>query len=222
MAHHAAQSLPGPEDQGFAVAYVVLSSVGGTTIGPIFGGMIQQWLSWHWNFWIQLAFGVVVQIAHLFLVPETRATILIDREAKRRRKTGDDPNVYGPNELKKPRLNVKEVIAIWRRPFEMLLREPIVLFLSLLSGFSDALIFTCIESFNLVFRQWDFSPVQIGLCFISIVAGYLIAYFIFLADIGRQSHLRRRQGSASRLPERRLLLLLFIAPLEIIGLFGFA
>jgi hypothetical protein len=35
---------------------------------------------------------------------------------------------------------------VWARPFYMLLREPIVLCLSLLSGFSDALIFTFLES----------------------------------------------------------------------------
>ncbi|OJJ72196.1 hypothetical protein ASPBRDRAFT_125900 [Aspergillus brasiliensis CBS 101740] len=211
-----------PNDQGFAVAYVVLSSVGGTTIGPIFGGMMQQWLNWRWNFWIQLIFGVATQLLHFFLVCETRSTILLDREAKRRRQTGEDPNVYGPNELKASRLDIKEVLHIWRRPFEMFLCEPIVLFLSLLSGFSDALIFTCIESFSLVFAQWGFNAVQIGLCFIAIVIGYLFAYGIFLPDIYRQQVVRRREGNASRFAERRLLLLLFIAPLETIGLFGFA
>ncbi|KAI9042095.1 MFS general substrate transporter [Aspergillus affinis] len=211
-----------PDEQGFAVAYVVLSSVGGTTIGPIFGGMIQQWLDWRWNFWIQLIFGGVTQLMHFFLVCETRSSILIDREAKRRRKSGEDPNVYGPNELKTPRLDAKEVLHVWRRPFEMFLREPIVLFLSLLSGFSDALIFTCIESFNLVFKQYDFTPLQIGLCFCAIIIGYGVAYGIFLPDIWRQRRVRQKQGNASRLPERRLLLLLFIAPLETIGLFGFA
>lgn len=90
----------GADDQGFAVAYVVLSSVGGTTISPIFGGMIQQWLDWHWNLWIQLILGDVTQLAHFLFVSETRATTLIDREAKRRRKSGEDPNIYGPNELK--------------------------------------------------------------------------------------------------------------------------
>ncbi|KAF9889296.1 hypothetical protein FE257_007405 [Aspergillus nanangensis] len=211
-----------PDEQGFAVAYVVLSSVGGTTIGPIFGGMIQQWLDWRWNFWIQLIFGGVTQLMHFFFVTETRATILIDREAKRRRKTGEDPNVYGPSEMKTTRMDWKEVLRVWRRPFEMFLREPIVLFLSLLSGFSDALIFTCIESFTLVFEQWDFDALTIGLCFISIVVGYLVAYDIFLPDIWRQRRVRQKLGSASRFPERRLLLLLFIAPLETIGLFGFA
>ncbi|PYI07724.1 MFS multidrug transporter [Aspergillus sclerotiicarbonarius CBS 121057] len=211
-----------PDDQGFAVAYVVLSSVGGTTIGPIFGGMMQQWLSWRWNFWIQLIFGGVAQLLHFFLVTETRSTILLDREAKRRRTTGEEPDVYGPNELKPSRFNIKEVLRVWRRPFEMFLREPIVLFLSLLSGFSDALIFTCIESFSLVFAQWSFDALQIGLCFIAILLGYLAAYVIFLPDIYRQRQVRRREGNASRVAERRLLLLLFIAPLETIGLFGFA
>ena len=211
-----------PEDQGYAVAFVVLSSVGGTTIGPIFGGMIAQWLDWHWNFWIQLIFGGVTQIAHFFLVPETRATILMDREAKRRRKTGEDPNVYGPNELKEQRLNFMEVLRIWRRPFEMFVREPIVLCLSLLSGFSDALIFTFTESFTPVFTQWGFNDLYNGLAFISIVVGYLIAYLLTIPDVARQHHVRDRDGTASRVAERRLLLLLFIAPLEPIGLFGFA
>jgi len=209
-------------DQGFAVAYVVLSSVGGTTIGPIFGGLIQQYLSWRWNFWIQLIFGGVTQLMHFFLVTETRSTILLDREAKRLRKSGEDPNVYGPNELKENRLDLKEALRIWRRPFEMFIREPIVLFLSLLSGFSDALIFTCIESFTLVFKQWNFDTVQIGLTFIAIVIGYILAYLMFIPDLSRQRYIRHKHGDASRLPERRLLLLLFIAPLETIGLFGFA
>jgi len=206
-------------DQGYAVAYVVLSSVGGSTIGPFFGGIIGEYLSWHWVFWVQLIFGGITQALHFF-IPETRATILIDREARRRRKNGED--VWGPNELKEPRLDAKDVLRIWRRPFEMFLREPIVLFLSLLSGFSDALIFVFTESFTLVFTQWGFSTLAVGMSFGSILIGYLIAYFMFLPDIWRQQHIRQSEGSGSRFAERRLLLLLFICPLEPIGLLGFA
>lgn len=210
------------KDHGFAIAYVVLSSVGGSSVGPIFGGMIAQWLTWRWNFWIQLIVGGVTQILHFFLVPETRSSILVDREAKRRRKTGEDPLIYGPGEIHGKKISFKEVLNIWRRPFEMFLREPIVLCLSLLSGFSDALIFICMESFTLVFDQWHFSTVANGLVFCAIEIGYLIAYFITLPDIYRQRQIMRKHGEESRLAERRLLLLLFIAPLETIGLFGFA
>ncbi|OQD64918.1 hypothetical protein PENPOL_c007G03085 [Penicillium polonicum] len=208
------------DDQGYAVAFVVLSSVGGSTVGPFFGGMIGEWLTWQWVFWIQLIVGAVTQIMHFFIVPETRTTILIDREAKRRRKNGED--IWGPDELKTPRLDLHDVLRIWIRPFEMFLREPIVLFLSLLSGFSDALIFVFTESFTLVFEQWSFSVLAVGLTFASILIGYVIAYIIFLPDIHRQIQTRRQCGASSRLAERRLLLLLFIAPLEPIGLLGFA
>lgn len=208
-----------PDDQGYAVAYVVLSSVLGSTVGPFFGGFIGQYLSWHWVFWVQLIVGGVTQAMHFF-IPETRATILIDREARRRRKNGED--VWGPDELKTPRLDWKDVLRIWRRPFEMFLREPIVLFLSLLSGFSDALIFVFTQSFTLVWEQWGFSKLATGMTFGSILIGYFLAYFLYLPDIWRQQQIRHAHGSAVRLPERRLLLLLFVAPLEPIGLFGFA
>ena len=210
-----------PNEQGFAVAFVVLSSVIGTTIGPVFGGLIEQYLSWHWNFWIQLIFGGVVQILHFFIVPETRSTILVDKEAKRRRKSGEDEGIYGPSEVK-GRMDVKELFVVWRRPFEMFLREAIVLCLSLLSGFSDALIFTCMESFTLIYKQWDFSTAYTGAAFMTIIIGYFISYFIALPDIWRQRSLLRTYGEEARLAERRLLLLLFIIPLEPIGLFGFA
>lgn len=126
--------------QQYAVAYVVFSSVGGSVLGPIVGGFVEQHVSeWRWTIWIQLIFGGVVQIIHLICVPETRATILMDRIAKQRRKNGED--IYGPNEIIpwSERFTVSEILHYWGRPFVMFVTEPIVLVLSLLSGFSDAL-----------------------------------------------------------------------------------
>lgn len=76
---------------------------------------------------------------------------MIDRIAKKRRSEGQD--VWGPNEVKKNRLTPKEIGTTLLRPFQMFLREPIVLCLSLLSGFADALIFTFIESYTREWRQ---------------------------------------------------------------------
>lgn len=113
-------------------------------------------------------------------MPESRSTIIMDKEAKRRRKSGEDPNIYGPNELKVPRVSLKEAAKIWMRPFYMLLREPIVLCLSLLSGFSDALIFTFLESFAIVYEQgWGFGILAQAWAVIPINAAYFIAYFSY-------------------------------------------
>ncbi|KAH9896308.1 major facilitator superfamily transporter [Xylariomycetidae sp. FL2044] len=217
------------DDQQYAVAYVVLSSVGGSTIGAVFAGVIEERLGLDWIFWMQLVVGVVTQAAHFFLVPETRATVMMDKIAKRRRKLAEqgkgnpeDKNLYGPNEVKKPRIDMKEFMTIWSRPFVMFIREPIVLCLSLLSGFSDALIFTFFEGWQPVFvDQYNFTATQLGWAFWAVEIGYLLAYFSFFPFIARDRHIRKKAPD-SLLPERRLLWLLWLAPLEPIGLFCFA
>lgn len=155
-----------PDDQEYAIAYLVLSSVGGSVVGAIVGGFVETYLPLSWIFWIQLIAGGAAQIIHAVIVPETRATLLLDKEAKRRRKAGEK-NIYGPIEIKGGfGLSFKEVITVWVRPFYMLFTEPIVAWLSALSGFSDALIFTFLQGFQPIYKQYGFNTVQISLAFI--------------------------------------------------------
>lgn len=173
----------------------------------------------------QLIFGVAVQAAHLLLVPETRVTIMMDRIAKKRRKDGTNPNLYGPNEITpfKERFSFKEVLITWIRPFKMFLTEPIVLTLSLLSGFSDALIFMFIQSFSLVYTQYNWGTIAQGLSFIPILLGYLIAYLMFIPAIKRNIKEREAHPDSEKAQyESRLWWLLFTAPCLPLGLIGFA
>ena len=210
------------EEQQYAVLWASLWSCLGSVIGGIVGGPIEHYLPWRWNFWIQLIFGVVVQAIHGFGVQETRATIMLDKEAKRRRKEGEE--IYGPNELKSlgERFPPSEIFKTMRRPYQMLLCEPIVLLLSLLSGFSDALIFSFLESYGYVFGagSWGFSKTQLGLVMIPLLIGYVLAYFSFFPIINRDNH-RRRKGTVLK-PESRLWWLLFQVVLLPIGLLGSA
>ncbi|KAI9889508.1 MAG: hypothetical protein M1814_005202 [Vezdaea aestivalis] len=207
-------------DQQSPVNFVVLSSVGGSVVGPVVGGFVETHLHWRWVFWIQLILGAVTQLLHLVLVPETRATILLDKEAKRLRKAGRD-YIYGPGELSTESLTIKKILIIWYRPFEMFFREPIVFWLSLFSGFSDSLIFTFLSSFGPVFVQWGFTTIQVGLTFLVLLVGYIISYFSFMPFISRDRKILKRDPEGVS-PERRLYWLLWTAPLETIGLFGFA
>jgi hypothetical protein len=175
--------------------------------------------------WIQLIFGGVVQLIHLVFVPETRSTIMMDRIAKKRRKSGESPNLYGPNELTpfKERFSAREILVTWIRPFKMFLTEPIVLVLSLLSGFSDALIFMFLQSYALVYAQWGFGPVEIGLAFIPILIGYFIAWALFIPAIRKNIKDRINNPHDEHAQfESRLYWLLWTAPCLPIGLFIFA
>ncbi|KAI4639971.1 hypothetical protein J4E93_008770 [Alternaria ventricosa] len=218
-----------PDNQQYAVAFIVFSSVGGSVLGPIVGGFVEQFLAWRWNIWIQLIFGGAVQIAHAIFVPETRTTVLMDRIAKKRRtegeKNGKPNNIWGPNELKtfKERFSVHEILVTWVRPFRMFVTEPIVLVLSLLSGFSDAIIFMFLQSYALVYEQWNFSAYAIGLTFIAIGIGYFIAWFSFFPAIKRNERLRRDHPDDEKSQyEARLWWLLYTAPCLPIGLIIFA
>lgn len=211
-----------PDKQDWAVAFVVFSSVAGSSLGPIIGPFIEgSYLSWRWIFWVQLIFGGFVQALHLFTVPETRSTIILDREAKRRRReTGEE--IWGPNEITPgARLSRHQILVTWARPFEMFFREPIVLFCSLLSGFSDALIFTFIESFSPVYEQWGFTPPKSALTFVPIWIGYILGYASYYIPIRRNMRMRLHDPKRYE-PEKELTWLLLLAPLEPLGLFIFA
>lgn len=214
-----------PDAQQYAVAAVVFSSVGGSVLGPVVGGFVEAFLPWRWNIWIQLIFGGFVQIAHLLFVPETRVTVMMDRIAKKMRDSGENPNIYGPTEGMsfRQRFPPRELMATWIRPFKMFLTEPIVLVLSLLSGFSDALIFMFIQSLSLVYDQHGFNTWEKGLAFIPIVIGYFLAWFSFFPVIKRNIKERRDNPESERAQyESRLWWLLYTVPCLPIGLIGFA
>ena len=170
--------------------------------------------------------GFVVQLIHLVVVPETRIYSLLDKEAKQIRIK--DPvnfgHIYGPGELKVKQYlkeHIKHAFKVWYRPFYMFATEPIVFSLSMLSGFSDALIFVFITAFQPVFQQWGFGTIAHGLTFVPINLGYIVAFLIILPWLRYHAN-KRRQDPDSLSPESRLTWLCWTVPLLTIGLAGFA
>lgn len=107
-----------PDDQEYAVAFLVVSSVGGSVVGAIVGGFAAERQPLPWNFWIQLIAGGSVEILHLVLVPETRSTMILDRVAKKRRRAAHgNANIWGPHEIHGRSLSLHDIWTVWKRPF---------------------------------------------------------------------------------------------------------
>jgi hypothetical protein len=170
-------------------------------------------------FWTQFLVGVGVQVLHGLTVPETRTTLIVEKEAKRRRKNGDE--VYGPDEGQR-KVTWNLIGVTFYRPFHMLVTEPIIAFLSTVSGFSDNLIFIFLQGFTPVFKKWNFTSWETGLAFVSLLVGYFISYLSFLPSIRYFERKRAREGPESVPPEKRLWWLLFLIPFEFTGLLIFA
>lgn len=159
-----------PAEQQRPVAFVVFASVMGSIVGPVLGAIVEQYTdNWRWIFWLQLIIGVFAALIHLFFCGETRSSVLLVREAKRRRIHGET-NIATEKEVQAAHESIKaktkEIGQIWMRPFYMFVKEPIVLCLSLLSGFSDMLIFLFLEAYPMVYGQWNFGTIANGLAFL--------------------------------------------------------
>lgn len=60
-----------------AAAFGIWGAVisGAAAVGPLAGGALTHWTTWHWIFLVNLPLGALVFIAALFTVPETRGEI---------------------------------------------------------------------------------------------------------------------------------------------------
>ncbi len=58
-----------------AAAFGVWGAVisGAAAVGPLTGGALTQWLSWRWIFLVNIPLGIIVVVAALLTVPETRS-----------------------------------------------------------------------------------------------------------------------------------------------------
>lgn len=72
-----------------------------------------------------------------------------------------------------------------------------------------------------MFAKWNFTTAETGLAFIPINLGYVMGFFSFFPTIRNQRRIRKETPDVLT-PEIRLWWLLWTAPLEPIGLFGFA
>lgn len=201
----------GRYEQRQPMATIVFASVAGSIVGPVIGGFLQYYSGAPWVIGVQLIAGAVAQIAYFF-TPETRISAILLKEAKRRRARGD--MAYTQDELDQLSPNEaaywRNVRKIWVRPFKMLFTEPIVGFLSLISGFSDALIFTFLEALPMMLDEHNMNAWQKGLMFLPIGLGYIAGWLLWTLEIWYWSS---RREMLERRPELRLLWLMIVVGL---------
>ncbi|KAF8517911.1 MFS polyamine transporter [Hysterangium stoloniferum] len=204
-----------PYERGIPMSLFALAAIGGTGLGPVFAGFIEQnsRLEWRWIQWIQSMVAGVLVIAIYAVLDETRSGVILTREARElRKKTGDSRHRARIEDENPP---LKQLIYIsCTRPLYLLLTEPVVASFS----YSWGVLFSQIESIALIFRTLHhFNSAQVGLAFSPMCIGALLGFII---NIYQES--LYRQHVKKRGPEARLYAAMAAAILFPIGCFIYA
>lgn len=172
------------------------------------GGPVVQYLTWRWLYWIVTMASGTVYVAMFFLLPETYATILLRRKAK---KAGMPP----------ARQSFKEQYATsLTRPWIMLFTEPILFTLGLYSAFVWGILYLDFTAYPVVFREIrKWSEGTAGLSFLGIGIGMVIATASspWINDV--HTHYAQKLGGTK--PEARLPHLIVLAWLIPVSSFWF-
>ncbi|KAJ9483236.1 hypothetical protein VN97_g10174 [Penicillium thymicola] len=170
------------EDKLGGILFAVYGIMGAVAseVGPIAGEAIVVDRDWRWTFWLT-AMLVGMCFMAMVSVPETY-------EPEIRRKM-----------LKLPRRNLWHFLALaFARPVRMLLTEPIIFPTAAIVTMGQVVVFVFYASYPLVLvRVYQFTPYQVGLAFIPLMIGSLLALPIILVVMKRRQKISNPQPEDS-------------------------
>ncbi|KAF3931922.1 hypothetical protein ABW20_dc0100804 [Dactylellina cionopaga] len=172
------------KDGGLAAMFFIMSPFLGSSLGPVFGGLISYNRTWRWTMWLVLLIGGPLYLWFMPFMKETYKPVILKKRAIARGQTLP-PQPTGAEALK------KVLLITLLRPVHMLFTEPIVIALSLYTAFTFGVLFLFFAAIPYSFgTQYHFDRRESGLVFISSVVGILLGAITFGA-IDRTIYKRR-------------------------------
>ncbi|KAB2578831.1 Major facilitator superfamily [Lasiodiplodia theobromae] len=207
-----------PTSRGRAMALFMATTTFGPLIGPVASGFISV-ISWRWAFWLGLIIAGVAWVP-LLATPETYAPVILKQRAKRLRKETGDANIFAPIELE-PRDLRHVATVVLTRPIRMMLFEWIVLFSCLYLAFVYAVFYMFFQAYPLMYGgTYGFNAGEVGLAFLPIGLGALIAASMYLWYDAFLARARARKAAWTRSEEARRLPLACVAgPFIVVSFF---
>lgn len=116
----------------------------------------------------------------VLLLPETYGPVLLCKKARKLRKETGNEQIFAPAELEKPDF-WHVVTKVLTRPIRMFLFEAIVLFSCLYLSLAYGIFYGFFQAYDPIFGSiYNFTPGEVGLAFLPIGIGALIAAFMYL------------------------------------------
>jgi DHA1 family multidrug resistance protein-like MFS transporter len=192
------------------------------SLGPLVGGFAAHAEGWRWTIWEIMWLSGPTLVLLFFFFPETSASNILYRRAKRLRKVTGNPSIKSASEIAVAAMRPREVaMDILVRPFALNFQEPIVLVLNIYIGLIYALLYIWFESFPIVFIGiYHWREQMLGLSFLGIFVGTLILippFFAYLYFVQEPKY----NDKGELKPEERMPIAIFGAFIVPICLFWF-
>ncbi|KAL1952797.1 hypothetical protein VTO42DRAFT_4241 [Malbranchea cinnamomea] len=208
--------------RGLAMGFFAIAPFLGPVLGPIIGGFLGMTRGWRWVEGFLAIFSGSLWIIGSLVIPETYPPVLLRKRAERLSKlTG---KVYRSRlDIEQGRVTLSEaLITSLQRPWILLFREPIVLFLSIYMAIVYGTLYMLFGAFPIVYQQHRGWNEGIGgLSFLGILVGMLLAMALNLWDNKRYAKISKAHGGFAP-PEARLPICIIGGFALPIGLFWFA
>ena len=192
-------------ERGNYIAFASLGSMLGPSLSPVLGGLISQYLDWHWIFWFLLIFGGVFFLCLGLFLPETCRKVVGDGTVpppplntsltdiirqKRRTKKGLNPDLEQVAEVRKNyRLRIPSPIPTLKVCLD--LETSLIL---LTTGLMFACFYAVMTGATTSFHNvYHFNNIQTGLMYLPIGAGGVASAFTTgrIVDWNYRRHAKR-------------------------------
>jgi DHA1 family multidrug resistance protein-like MFS transporter len=123
-----------------------------------------------------------VLVVLLCLMPETSASNILLKKARRLRKLTGDSRLLSQSEIDQRNLSATSILfSALIRPMEIMLKDPSIFFVNVYTGYFYGVFYTFFEVFPLVFPPfYGFNLGQTGLAFLACFVGVVIALLAYL------------------------------------------
>lgn len=209
-----------PADRGKAITVFAMAVFGGPMLAPIMGGFIakNKGLGWRWTSYFSGLIGVVALIAVVFLLDETHHGLILVKKAETLRRRTGNWGIHAPHE--EVSLSIREIVEKnITRPIVMLVREPILLLVSLYNAFIYGLLYLFLTAVPLIFAgEYGFSQGVSELPYLAMLIGVFIGGGISVLMERRFIRIMKKNGGKV-VAEERLPPMMIGAVCYTIGLF---
>jgi MFS transporter, DHA1 family, multidrug resistance protein len=147
------------------------------------GGFANQQMGWRWSSWELLWLSAPTMVLMFFTMPETSSDNILLRRARRLRVTTGRSDLRSESEIRQAKMDTRQVtFNALIKPWEINALDPAVLFSTFYTALTYCIYYSFFESFPLVYNgMYGFNLGQLGLAFLSVLCGLVVAVCILCA-----------------------------------------